>query len=388
MSANSSIQRTLDRFYKALNQRDYNLREVTKGAFSQARSKLNPECFKRLNQVAVDTIYSHNEVYTWYGMRVLSVDGSRLMLPNHKTVREEFGTHGFGPHADRERSMALCSMLYDPLNLPSVDSQIAPYSCSEKELLYRHLEYTLEDDLILLDRGYPSISLFFLLQAKGLHFCVRMKDDWWKDVDKFNKSGAKEALVGFTLPEKDRNLLRDYPGWSDKTLQCRLLKVEVPGGGSEILCTSLIEREKYLYDDFCELYHYRWNEEEAYKLFKCRVEVEDFSGKTAKAVKQDFYAKIFLMTLAAAYAFPIEEKVREEYQANKQRKYNQKINRTNALSMTRDILIGVFVRKQYKEAFMAFDDIVYKTREVIRPDRFFERKPKPKKQYSIIYKQL
>jgi hypothetical protein len=146
--------------------------------------------------------------------------------------------------------------------------------------------------------------------------------------------------------------------------------------------------EKYPYEDFCELYHYRWNEEEGYKLFKCRVEVEDFSGKTAIAVKQDFYAKIFLMTLAAAYAFPIEEKVREEYKADKERKYDQKINRTNALSMTRNILIGVFLRKQFQKAIEAFDDNVSKTREIIRPGRCVERKPRTKKLYSMNYKRL
>lgn len=29
-------------------------------------------------------------------MRVLAVDDSRLMLPRHKTVVEEFGENGFG----------------------------------------------------------------------------------------------------------------------------------------------------------------------------------------------------------------------------------------------------------------------------------------------------
>ena len=191
----------------------------------------------------------------------------------------------------------------------------------------------MEDDLILMDRGYPSIGLFFLLQAKGLHFCTRMKESRWKEIDKFGKSGKKETIVTFKLPKKDRELLKDYPLWHDRELKYRLIKVELPNGESEILCTSLTDMEKYPYEDFCELYHYRLNEEEAYKLFKCRVEVEDFSGKTAVAVKQDFYAKIFLMTLAAAYAFPIEEKVREEYKAGKERKYDQNINRTNALSM-------------------------------------------------------
>lgn len=104
--------------------------------------------------------------------------------------------------------------------------------------------------------------------------------------------------------------------------------------------------EKYLHEDFSELYHYRWNEEEAYKLLKCRIELEDFSGKTAKSVKQDFFAKVFLMTLCAAYAYPIDEKVREEYKADENRKHDQKINRTNAIAMTKDILIAVFLRKE------------------------------------------
>jgi len=75
--------------------------------------------------------------------------------------------------------------------------------------------------------------------------------------------------------------------------------------------------------------------------------VEYFSGKTAKAVKQDYYAKKFLLTLCAAYAYPIEERVRVEYKADENRKYDQKINRTNAIAMTKDILIAMFVRKEY-----------------------------------------
>ena len=94
------------------------------------------------------------------------------------------------------------------------------------------------------------------------------------------------------------------------------------------------------------------------------------------------------MTLAAAYAFPIEEKVREEYKADKERKYDQKINRTNALSMTRNILIGVFLKKQFQKAIEAFDDNVSKTREIIRPGRSVERKPRTKKLYSMNYKPL
>ena len=146
--------------------------------------------------------------------------------------------------------------------------------------------------------------------------------------------------------------------------------------------------KQYPEPQFKELYHLRWNEEEAYKLLKSRIELEDFSGKTAKAVKQDFHAKIFLLTLSAAYAHPIEERVRKEFKADQNRKHNQKINRTNAISMTKDILIGVFIKHQYKKAIEAFDEIVYNTREIIRSNRKNERKHRQKKRYSMNYKRL
>ena len=83
-----------------MNPSDFNIRKVVKGAFTQACSKLNPECFKRLSKRAVEVVYKQNEVYIWYAHRLLAVDSSRLMLPNHKTVREEFGVYSLCPNID------------------------------------------------------------------------------------------------------------------------------------------------------------------------------------------------------------------------------------------------------------------------------------------------
>jgi hypothetical protein len=384
----SSIQRELDRFYKAISKSDFNIREVTKGALTQARAKLNPWAFKRLNQVAVDTFYQQAKYYVWHQMRILAVDGSRLMLPNHPSVIEEFGQQSYGPKADSKRSMATASLLYDALNHLTIDAEIAPYTTSENELLVKHLEHIKSGDLLLLDRGYPCFWLLFMLKAKGIEFCVRLKENWWLKVKSFAESSDKECVVSFKLPRKDRNKLSAFPEIQDTEIYCRLVKVELSTGEKEILCTSLLDTETYKHEEFESLYHYRWNEEEAYKLLKSRIELENFSGKTAKAVKQDFYAKVLLTTLCAAYAHPIEEKVIAEYKADNERKYDQKINRTNALSMTQDIMIAVFIRKQFTKAIKAFDKIVYLTREVVRPGRSNPRKHKQKKPYCMNYKPL
>ena len=384
----SSIQRELDSFFKAISRNDFKIREVTKGAFTQARAKLNPWAFQRLNEVAANTFYDGAEYYIWHDMRVLAVDGTRLVLPNHPSVVEEFGQQKFGPNADSPRSLAMGSMLYDVLNQITIDARLSPYASSERDLLMQHLDKVKPGDLLLLDRGYPCFWLLFLLKARGIQFCVRLKEDWWLQVKNFTESDEKERIVTFTLPKKDLKKLVDFPHMLDTTIICRLIKIELPDGSKEILCTSLIDSEKYLYEEFDKLYHYRWNEEEAYKLLKNRAELENFSGKTANAIKQDFHAKVFLMTLCAAYAHPIEDRVVEEYKADQNRKFDQKINRTNALSMTQDILIGVFLRNQFEKAIEAFDKVVAETREIIRPGRSNPRKQKPKKPYSMNYKRL
>lgn len=388
MDFKTSIQRELDKFFKSVDNTDFNIRKVTKGAFSKARQLLDPYAFSRLNEVAVNTFYREAPYYNWLGHRLLACDGSRLVLPNHETTIKDFGQFNFGPKADSPKTLALCSILYDPLNLISIDAQIDSYESNERDLLVKHLDKTKNDDLLLLDRGYACFWLFFLLTAKGVHFCARMKSDWWLEVSDFLKSKENERIVEFSLPQKDYHRLADYQDIINKKIKCRLIKVVLETGEIEILCTSLINTQKYKIEGFGTLYNVRWNEEEAYKMLKCRAEVENFSGKTSIAIKQDFQAKIFSMTLCAIYAHPIEEKVMTEFKADETRKFDQKINRTTALAMLQSIFVPVFIKKEYEKAIKAFDDLVYCTREIIRPNRKNHRKHKPKKLYNMVYKRL
>lgn len=87
---------------------------------------------------------------------------------------------------DIKQSLALTSLLYDPLNYITIDAQLAPYASSERSLLLKHLDKVKEGDLLLLDRGYPSIAFIYLLTAKKVEFCMRMKEDWWLSVKDFS----------------------------------------------------------------------------------------------------------------------------------------------------------------------------------------------------------
>ena len=80
----------------------------------------------------------------------------------------------------------------------------------------------------------------------------------------------------------------------------RLIRVRLPTGNIEVLMTSLLDPDTYPAEEFVELYHLRWAQEECYKCFKSRVEVENWSGKSALTICQDFHAKVLALNLVLA----------------------------------------------------------------------------------------
>jgi hypothetical protein len=74
-------------------------RVVTKVALSKARKKLKHTAFIEFNQETTKVFYSQPEgIKRWNGFRLLSVDGSKLNLPNEPDIAEHFGTSKGGPH--------------------------------------------------------------------------------------------------------------------------------------------------------------------------------------------------------------------------------------------------------------------------------------------------
>ncbi len=280
-------------------------------------------------------------------------------------------------------------MLYDVLNFTTLDGQMDSFDTSERALAHRHLKYINPGkDLVILDRGYPSLPFMFELHQQGINYCMRMKNGWWLEIRNMLKKGQKDKIVTFKLPAKDKDLLVKY-GTSKDEFKCRLIVIDLPGGETEVLCTSVLKKAKLPYDSFSTLYHYRWNIEEGYKLYKSRSQMEAFSGKTALSVKQDFYARIFMMSTMAVMAFPIEELLRKEQEnTQNEKKHKYKINRTNALSMIKEMMAKVFINKMIQPALKALDDFLKATTEVIRPGRKFKRRMIKKKPPSPNYKQL
>lgn len=377
-------------FYNKISNKDLSISEVSKSAFTQARKKLKETAFIELSQKAVAKFYEQAPYKTWGKHRVLACDGSTIQLPNSKDIQDEFPTKSFGPNADKERSIARVSLIYDVFNQITLSAKLGTYTSHESTLLKEQLPELkfMKNDLLLLDRGYPSFNLLFELIQMKLNFCVRLKDNWWKEVIAMFKAEETDKLVTFQLPEKDKKIAEKYEQ-SELDFKVRIVIVELENGQKEVLCTNLLHAEEYDLEDLHWLYHQRWGIEETYKILKSRINVENFSGLTALSVKQDFFASIFVMNLTAILAYPISEKIaKEDKQQSHKKKRKRKLNRTNTISFFKESIVAIFIKKKIDQFLDYFDRMTQKTTEIIRTERKFERKHKPKRPKSMNYKDM
>ena len=153
-------------------------------------------------------------------------------------------------------------------------------------------------------------------------------------VKKFINSNKQEAVVTFK-PNKPSIKTCKEKGLPATPITLRLVRVDLPDE-IEVIITNLRDTEAYSARLFKALYHQRWGVEENYKRLKQWVEVENFSGKSALSVKQDFYAKMMAMNLTALMAMAAQKTVSKETQHHR---LKYQVNFAQALSKMKHTLV-------------------------------------------------
>lgn len=282
--------------------------------------------------------------------------------------------------------MARVSQLFDVLNKITVDAIIKPKSIGERELAAQHLLNVMPNDLILLDRGYPAWWLFNSILSMNADFCARVSCTKWKVVRRFFRSGLPEKIID--LPVHTTSVAQCKQMGLDTTpLKLRLIRIENDGKVA-VLITSLIDMEQYPLNIFNDLYHQRWPIEEDYKIIKCRMELENFSGKSALSVYQDFHAKIFAKNLVWVLAFPVQNRLDDDRRI---KKYQYQINFTQAFSKSKGVIALLFhdTAKRVGRLIVDLQHIFQRTVEPIRPGRKYPRNHKARsRKFFLQYKPI
>lgn len=379
-----SYQDELDKFFKTLYRFDVARRVVSKAALTKARMKLKFHTFVELNRHLVNFFEKDFRPLTWHGFRLLAIDGSTTRLPLTEAIAEHFGVWNVRQGAPSP--MARVSQLFDVLNKITIDAVISPKSIGERELATQHLLKSMPNDLILLDRGYPAWWLFSLILSRNANFCARISCTKWKAVRKFFHSGRSEKVIRLPILATSVAQCRQM-GLDMKPLKLRLIRIQ-NDDKVQVLITSLIDTERYPVEIFHDLYHSRWPVEEDYKVIKCRMELENFSGKSALSVYQDFHAKVFVKNLVSVMAFPLKDSLGND---NGTRRHEYQINFTQALSKSKGVIALLFhhTGKQIRKLITDLQNIFQRTVEPIRPGRKYPRnhKTKPRK-FFLQYKPI
>jgi hypothetical protein len=379
-----SYETELKQFFKTKNDQEVAMPEVTKSAVSKARRKLKPSAFIELNDELVRGYENQGGFQTWNGFRLVAVDGSTATVPDEDAVKDHFGAWNVKNGAPCPK--ARLSQLFDVQNRITLDALIRPKSEGERELATQHFIKLMPNDLVLLDRGYPAAWLFMLIVSLGAQFCARVKVSQWKIIKKFFKSGKMEKIVKLPVSYVSKQKCGEM-GIKDSPIKVRLIRVELSSGETEILITSLLDKDKFQYDLFAELYFERWPIEEDYKVMKCRTQIENFSGKTVRSVYQDFHAKVFSKNLTMMIVNSTHPELKKR---TENRKYEYHINFTQALSGMKNHIVLLLWRSYETtcDTIEKLKELMLRCIESIRPGRKYERNfHKKNKKFHLEYRQ-
>ena len=183
----------IDQFFKYMKKE---IPILSKQALSKARMKLKPETFIKLNDAAIKEYY-HQEYKMYKGYRLLAADGSMIELPYGEAIKKEFGNLN---HNDTWINCGWSVVVYDVLNEMIVDAQLHKYGKTESVYLESQLKRIKKEgkqkrDIIIADRGFPSLVLFVKLQRMNYDFIIRYNGEQFLKELKEIVNNEKDDMV-------------------------------------------------------------------------------------------------------------------------------------------------------------------------------------------------
>jgi len=394
-----TMQREINDFIKNVKKRQIN---YSKSAISKARVKISPELFRELNNGFLQDIYEDKEEVKLYReFRIFGVDGSRLELPNmtiakdkkqSDDIKEIYGQ--VSDHNGKYAVMPRISILYDLENNIVVDGILSSLHSSEGFMAIEHLEHLFElnkgtkqkyEDLIIYDRGYPSMGLISYHYKNNIDFLMRVNSKSFKAVQLFKRSKKVDEIIEIEVTRSilsnmskethhpEIKQLKNELKVGDK-IKVRAIKVVLQNGDIEVLLTSLLSQDIYKIEIFKEFYFKRWGVETSYDILKNIFNIENFTGLTQIAINQDFFATILTNNICSLVMSDVMEEKIGVYNDKKERKYIYQLNRNFSIGCMKDKLVSMLMKNtRIEKIYQLIEDEIISNLVPIKPDRNFPR---------------
>ena len=145
----------------------------------------------------------------------------------------------------------------------------------------------------------------------------------------------------------------------------------------EVLMTSLLD-SNIDKEEFKKLYGLRWEIETFFGVLKGRLSLENFTGLTVEAIKQDFWSTIFISNYETILTFDINKKMKDDRILSERGQVTTvlKVNKAVAFNIIKHQAIDILLNpEQDTESKIQKLTVLFETADIpIRKNREIPRK--------------
>ena len=313
------------RYYRGFLKKEF--QSITPQAIGKQRKFIKSKLYKDLSENFIDRLYHKFKGFSKInGFIICAGDTSICDLPSDRKTREEMKVKK-NNKTGRFNSRARISCIMDVNSKFILSAKIVPKKIPEVKLAIEHLmelkeRFDISKMVHTFDRGYASLELMVVTECLDSKFLIRLKSTTFKH--KVRKLPSNDGIIEVPINDKLLSKIKDkkikQKAKLMKTMKIRIVKVELKTGEIEILATNLTKKE-FSAEELKVLYGKRWNIETGFDKLKNLIRIEDFSGRSARLIEQDFHANIFLYNVAMCIYHDANKKIRRQPRPRKHNYY-------------------------------------------------------------------
>lgn len=262
------------------------------GSITKAKAKLGAAPFKLLfARTAIPSGTAGTPGVFYAGLRVITVDGFTLDLPDSAENAEFFGRGGNGSQERNPYPQVRALALAESGTRVLLAATYGPSGTGEQTLAMDLLPAMGPGMLVLADRNFASWKLWRAAAATGAALCWRMSASFTLPVLEVLPDGT--YLSQLKPPRK-----KDGPPIRVRVIEYSVVTTDEHGQEvSELfaLATTLLDTDAYPAIELAQLYHARWQAETGIGDLKTAIrggpEVV-LRSKTPAGVEQEFWAML------------------------------------------------------------------------------------------------
>lgn len=262
-------------------------------ALSRARARLGPLPLRLLFESVAGPLASESTPGGfWRGRRVLSVDGTTLDVQDTAANWARFGGPGTADESGRAvrggfpkvRVLALAECGTRAL----IAARVGSYATSEKALALELLPLLGQGMLVLADRNFPGYDLWGQAAATGADLLWRVGSSFPLPVVTVLADGS--YLSSLAPPKKPARA--GVAAIVVRVVEYHLLAGDGTPSETFALLSTLLDVESAPAAELAELYHARWQIENAFGAFKSQLKGDGvvLRSKTPDGAEQELWA--------------------------------------------------------------------------------------------------